>query len=90
MKKYIIAIDQSTSASKVFLIGEKGIILRRFSAPHRQYYPFPGGSEHDTEEIWQNVLRGIKEVSAGIEPEEIAALSICNQRETTAFWDRDT
>ncbi|MBQ6645840.1 MAG: glycerol kinase [Clostridia bacterium] len=90
MKKYIIAIDQSTSASKAFLIGEKGQILRRVSKAHRQYYPNPGWAEHDAEEIWQNVLSGIREAAQGIAPEEIAALSICNQRETTVFWDKAT
>ena len=90
MKKYIIAIDQSTSASKAFLIGKKGQILRRVSKAHRQYYPNPGWAEHDAEEIWQNVLSGIREAAQGIAPEEIAALSICNQRETTVFWDKAT
>ena len=90
MKKYIIAIDQSTSASKVFLIGERARIERRFSSAHRQYYPCAGGAEHDAEEIWQNVSEGIRQVSEGIDPAEIAVLSICNQRETTVFWDRKT
>ena len=90
MKKYIIAIDQSTSASKAFLIGEKGRILRRVSKPHQQYYPNAGWAEHDAEEIWQNVLSGIHEAAKDIDPNEIAALSLCNQRETTVFWDRKT
>ena len=89
MKKYLVAIDQSTSASKVFLIGEGARILRRFSKAHRQFYPTDGWAEHDTEEIWQNIKEGILQVTSGIEPSEIAALSLCNQRETTAFWDKN-
>ena len=88
MKKYIVAIDQSTSASKVFLADGNGTIVRRFSKPHRQYYPAPGLAEHDAEEIWQNVLEGMSEVTRDIDKEEIAAVSVCNQRETTAFWSR--
>ena len=88
MKKYIIAIDQSTSASKVFLLDESAAILRRFSKPHRQYYPGGGGAEHDAEEIWQNVKEGIISVTDGIDKSSIAALSLCNQRETTVFWDK--
>ena len=90
MKKYIVAIDQSTSATKVFLIGEKGRILRRASKPHGQFYPHAGWAEHDAAEIWQNTLCGIKEVTSGVDTGEIAALSICNQRDTTLFWDKAT
>ncbi len=90
MKKYIAAIDQSTSASKVFLLDEKGAIIRRFSKAHQQFYPAPGYVEHDAEEIWQNVLAGLQEVLAGIDPDEVGAVAISNQRETTVLWDRKT
>ena len=88
MKKYIIAIDQSTSADKVFLLDNNLNILKRFSKAHRQYYPGVGGAEHDADEIWQNVKEGIIEVARGTDKSEIAALSLCNQRETTVFWDK--
>ncbi len=90
MNGYIVAIDQSTSASKVFLTDENARIVRRFSKPHRQYYPCPGGAEHDAEEIWQNVREGISAVTDGIDRRLIKALSVCNQRETTVFWDKST
>jgi glycerol kinase len=51
MKKYILSIDQSTSASKAFLVDENGEIVRRASRPHQQYYPKDGWAEHDAEEI---------------------------------------
>ncbi len=85
-KPHVIAIDQSTSASKVFLLDEGGQIVDQFSKNHRQYYPKPGYVEHDAEEIWQNVLEGIRFVAKG--GVHIAGYAISNQRETTVFWDR--
>jgi len=89
MKKYILSIDQSTSASKAFLVDETGAIVRRASRPHQQYYPKDGWAEHDAEEIWQNVCAIMDEVSEGV-IDEIAAVSIANQRETCVLWDRAT
>lgn len=88
--KYVISVDQSTSASKAFLVDETGAIVRRASRPHRQYYPAPGRAEHDAQEIWRNVEAIISEVSEGLEKERIAAISLSNQRETTVVWDRVT
>ncbi len=87
MKNHIVAIDQSTSSSKVFLVGDGVKILRRFSKEHRQYYPQSGHVEHDAEEIWLNVLEGIREVSSD---KSILCVAISNQRETTVFWDKQT
>ena len=53
---FILAIDQSTSATKAMLFDETGRRLDRESREHRQYYPQPGWVEHDAEEIWQNLL----------------------------------
>lgn len=88
--KYIVAIDQSTSASKAFLVDESGAIVRRASLPHKQYYPAPGRVEHDAAEIWRNVETIIAEVSAGMRSEDIACTAISNQRETTVVWDAAT
>lgn len=87
---YIIAIDQSTSASKVFLVNEKGKIIKRFVKEHRQFYPQSGYAEHDASEIWKNVQQGIAEITYGLKAEELVALSISNQRETTVLWDKTT
>lgn len=89
MKKYILSIDQSTSASKAFLVDDTGTIVRRASKPHRQYYPQDGWAEHDADEIWQNVRSIMDEVSEGV-LDEIAAVSIANQRETCVLWERAT
>ncbi|NLO84128.1 MAG: glycerol kinase GlpK [Clostridiales bacterium] len=90
MKRYVIAVDQSTSASKVFLVNAQGEIVRRFSKNHQQFYPQVGYVEHDAQEIWDNVCEGIRTVSTDLLADEIAALSISNQRETTILWDRET
>lgn len=86
--KHLIVIDQSTSASKVFLLDEKGEIVKRFSKNHHQFYPKPGHVEHDAEEIWQNVRKGIGSVAG--DAKDIAAMGITNQRETTVLWERET
>ena len=65
MERYVIAIDQSTSASKVFLMDARGRIVKRFSKPHQQYYPKPAFVEHDAEEIWQNVREGVAAMAEG-------------------------
>lgn len=90
MKKYIVAIDQSTSASKLFLVDDQGEIVRRFSKAHEQFYPASGHAEHDAGEIWRNVVEGIAAVTEGLDGQDIAALAVSNQRETTVFWHRAT
>lgn len=90
MEHYIVAIDQSTSASKVFLVNEQGEIVRRFSKNHRQFYPQPGFAEHDAEEIWNHVCEGVAAVTAGFTANQLSAMAISNQRETTVLWERET
>lgn len=91
MKTYIIAIDQSTSATKAMLFSEKCEMLRRVNVVHKQYYPKAGWVEHDPEEIYQNVLKAIE----GLLKEEKTldasySLAITNQRETVVVWDKTT
>jgi len=88
MSKHVIAIDQSTSATKVFLLDSEGNIVRRFSKNHKQFYPKDGYVEHDAQEIFENVREGINKVAKGVEG--IAAIGISNQRETTVLWDKKT
>lgn len=88
----ILALDQSTSATKAILFDLTGKVLDRAARNHKQIYPQPGWVEHDAEEIWQNVLAVIREV-AGRNPDKInqlAGLSITNQRETILVFDRVT
>jgi glycerol kinase len=91
-KNYILAIDQSTSATKVMLFNRKAELVHRVSLPHRQYYPSQGFVEHDAEEIFRNTVSGMQNVVAEtrIAVSEIAAVSITNQRETALIWDVTT
>ena len=91
-KKYILAIDQSTSASKVMLFDQQAKLIHRVSKSHQQYYPQPGFVEHDPEEIFENVRQGMLEVinQTNTPIDEIAAIAITNQRETSMIWDRTT
>lgn len=90
--KYILAIDQSTSASKVMLFGKKAELFHRVSLPHQQFYPQPGFVEHDAEEIFANVVKGIRQVmtESSVDTDSIAAIAITNQRETSLIWDKTT
>ncbi len=88
----ILAIDQSTSATKAVLFDARGKVLDQASRSHRQIYPQPGWVEHDAEEIWKNVLAVVREI-ARRNPKKVsqlAGLSIANQRETVVVFDRVT
>jgi glycerol kinase len=90
--KYILAIDQSTSATKAVLLDDAGRLVDKASRDHRQIYPQPGWVEHDAEEIWQNLLAAVGELvgrhtdKTGV----LNCLSITNQRETIVVFDRRT
>jgi glycerol kinase len=88
----ILAIDQSTSATKAILFAARGEVLDKASRNHRQIYPQPGWVEHDAEEIWKNVLTVIGELAKRNRGKlsKLAALSITNQRETVLVFDRQT
>jgi glycerol kinase len=89
---HILAIDQSTSATKAVLFDSSGTVVDKTSREHRQIYPQPGWVEHDAEEIWQNVLTVVSEL-AGRRRELLNAaigLAITNQRETILVFDRKT
>lgn len=90
---YTIAIDQSTSATKAVLFDEHCRLVARVNKPHQQYYPQAGWVEHDAEEIYQNTVAAIREVSAHLPAGTLAAnlsLAITNQRETVVIWNRHT
>lgn len=91
-KRFILAIDQSTSATKVMLFNQLAELVDRVSLSHKQYYPQPGFVEHDPEEIYDNTLKGIQELlrQTGIDETEIAGIAITNQRETAMVWDKST
>lgn len=88
----ILALDQSTSATKAVLFDAGGKVSAKASREHRQIYPRPGWVEHNPEEIWQNVLAVIREIAKRHSKKisKLAALSITNQRETILIFDRAT
>lgn len=86
----IVAIDQSTSATKAVLFDATGNSVDQAAREHRQFYPAAGWVEHDAEEIWQNVLAVLRELSGRNKARvaEAAALAIANQRETIVVFER--
>lgn len=91
-KKYIMALDQGTTSSRAIIFNYNGEIIQMAQKEFTQYYPKPGWVEHDPMEIWgtqSGVLREVLE-TAGIRPDEIVAIGITNQRETTVVWDKNT
>jgi glycerol kinase len=91
-EKYILTIDQSTSATKVMIFDRRADLVHRLSYPHQQYYPVDGFVEHDAEEIFINTVKGITEVlrETRISVSQLAIVSITNQRETSLIWNKNT
>ncbi|WP_030435892.1 glycerol kinase GlpK [Actinoplanes subtropicus] len=91
-ERYVVAIDQGTTSTRCIVFDRRGRLVSLAQQEHKQYYPRPGWVEHDAAEIWRNVERLAPEAlrNAGITEEQVAAVGIANQRETTLLWDRDT
>ena len=91
-KKYIMALDQGTTSSRCILFDKSGKICSMAQREFEQIYPVPGWVEHNPMEIWSSQLGVVTEALAkiGADAEEIAALGITNQRETTIVWNRRT
>ena len=92
MGKYILALDQGTTSSRAILFDREQNILGVAQKELTQYYPQEGWVEQDAMEIWSTQYGVMMEAIArsGVEPSEIAAIGITNQRETTILWDRAT
>lgn len=92
MEPYVVALDQGTTSSRAILFNRAGEIVSRAQHPFRQIYPQPGWVEHDPLDIWATEKRALAEAvgAAHIDPKQIAAIGITNQRETTILWDRAT
>lgn len=91
-KKYIMALDAGTTSNRCILFDEKGQIAAMAQREFPQYYPHPGWVEEDANEIWSTILAVAVEAmyKVGVVGEQIAAIGITNQRETTIVWDRHT
>lgn len=92
MKKYVLTLDQGTTSSRAILFNENGKIVSLAQKEFKQFYPQPGWVEHDPMEIWSSQASVIAEavLKEKIKPEEIAAIGITNQRETTIVWNKET
>ncbi len=90
MSKYIVSIDQGTTSTRCIIFDHTGLIQSVSQKEHAQIYPQPGWVEHDPMEIWQRTQQVIQEALAGISPNDLAAIGITNQRETTVVWDKRT
>lgn len=92
MKKYLMALDQGTTSSRCIIFNKKGEIVSLAQKEFTQYFPQSGWVEHDANEIWASQAGVMTEAMAkcSIEAEEVAAIGITNQRETTIVWDKET
>lgn len=91
MEKYIIALDQGTTSSRCILFDREGDIRSVVQREFTQIYPQPGWVEHDPMEIWSSQLGVLMEAVRSIASmDDIAAIGITNQRETTIIWDKKT
>lgn len=92
MPKYILSLDQGTTSSRAIIFDKTGSIVATAQKEFTQIFPQPGWVEHDANEIWSTQLGVATEavLKAGITKNDIAAIGITNQRETTVVWDRKT
>ncbi len=92
MKGYVIALDQGTTSSRAIVFDAQGAVVSLAQRPFPQIYPRPGWVEHDPYAILSSQLEALSEAFAksGLEAEDIAAIGVTNQRETTIVWDRQT
>src|SRR5215467_2905276 len=92
MPNYIAALDQGTSSTRFMVFDGGGSVMAAAQKEHTQIYPQPGWVEHDPEEIWQRTQEVIAEAleHSRIQPGDLAAIGITNQRETTVLWHKST
>ncbi|WP_224484200.1 glycerol kinase GlpK [Robertkochia aurantiaca] len=89
-KKYIVSLDQGTTSSRALLVDRNGQICAMAQEEFTQIFPHPGWVEHDPEEIYSTQIKVFRELlkKNDVDPGEIAAIGITNQRETAVVWDR--
>ncbi len=91
-KRYLVALDQGTTSSRAVLFNLEGQMLASAAFEFAQHYPKPGWVEHDPADILSTQIEALRATvrKAQIDPREIAAIGVTNQRETTLLWDRKT
>ena len=92
MKKYILALDEGTTSARAILFDKSGNPTSIAQHEFTQIYPKSGYVEHDPLELYSAQYASLTEVitKSGINPQEIAAVGVTNQRETTVVWDKNT
>ncbi len=92
MKEHVLALDQGTTSSRAIVFSKNGLAVAKAQQEFPQLFPQPGHVEHDPEAIWGSQLATAKQALAesGVGSDQIAALGITNQRETTILWERDS
>ena len=92
MANYIGAIDQGTTSTRFIVFDRGGRVISVAQKEHEQIYPNPGWVEHNPEEVWQRTREVIAEAmtKGKLQPQDLAAIGITNQRETTVVWNRKT
>jgi glycerol kinase len=92
MPQYVAAIDQGTTSTRCIVFDRQGQIVSVAQKEHKQIYPQPGWVEHDSEEIWRNTLEviALARIKGKLLVQDIVAVGITNQRETTVVWNRRT
>ena len=92
MAKYILALDQGTTSSRAIVFSHDGNAVAAAHREFEQILPAPGLVEHDPEEIWSSQIEVAREAlaQASLDADDVAALGVTNQRETTVLWERDT
>jgi len=88
--RYLLALDQGTTSSRALLFDEDGRLVGMAQREFAQLFPQPGWVEHDPLEIWETQIGVAREVllQSGVDPRQVAAIGITNQRETTVVWER--
>lgn len=92
MQEHVLALDQGTTSSRAIVFSSDGLAVAKAQQEFPQLFPQPGHVEHDPEAIWESQLATAKKAIAdsGVGSEQVAAIGITNQRETTILWERDT
>lgn len=92
MQKYLLSLDQGTTSSRAILFDLSGKIITSAQFEFAQHYPMPGYVEHDANEILKTELDAVREVlkKADVQPGEVAAIGVTNQRETSIVWEKTT
>lgn len=91
MSRFILSIDQGTSSSRAILFDQAMLVTKVAQEEFPQHFPQDGWVEHEPEDIWQGVLRTCRDVIGELDSaDEVVAIGITNQRETTLLWDRQT